>query len=99
MFKIPDYIELNKLKIKINLDPNLLADTGNFGDYNTRTLTITLSETLSDQKKGLILLHEIIEAIVDIYALNLKQTEIQALGVAFHELLMQGKLYTIIEEE
>ena len=97
MFKIPDYIELNKLKIKINLDPHLLADTGNFGDYNTRTLTITLSETLSDQKKGIILLHEIIEAIVDIYALDLKQTEIQALGLAFHELLMQGKLYYIVE--
>ena len=96
---IPRSITLNGLTVETEYNENLLSDRERFAEFCPRTLKITLAKNLSDQRAQLSYCHEIVESIKSIYALDLKETEIQALGLAFHELLMQGKLYTIIEEE
>lgn len=99
MPRIPSAITLNGITIETEYNENLLSDRERFAEFCPRTLKITLAKNLSDQRGYLSYAHELVEAIKSIYALDLKETEIQALALAFHELLMQGKLYTIIEEE
>lgn len=96
---IPHSIVLNGITIETEYNENLLSDRERFAEFCPRTLKITLASNLSQERAQLSYCHEIVEAIKSIYALDLKETEIQALGLAFRELLMQGKLYRIIETD
>jgi hypothetical protein len=95
---IPRSITLVGLEIETKYDENMLSDREFFGEWCPRTMDITIAKNAVSQRQLLAYCHELVEAIVDIYDIDVKEREKQALGLAFYELLMQGKLYTVVEE-
>lgn len=95
---IPLSITLNGLIIETKYEENLLADREVFGEFNQREMIIRLDKSLPTQKSQLTYCHELTEAVESIHDLDLKEKEKQAFALALYELLMQGKLYTVVEE-
>jgi len=85
--KIPDSITLFGFEIKTAYDPTILADRGHYGEYCSRTMTITLDSNLSPQRMSLTYCHELVEAIEDINHLRLDEQEIQTMGIAIYQIL------------
>lgn len=96
---IPQSITLCGQVIKTVFEENLLADREIYGEFRQREMVIALDKSLPPQKAKVTYCHELSEAMESIFVLDLKEPEKQAFALTLYELLMQGKLYTIIEEE
>lgn len=89
---IPESITINGIDIPILQVKHLVRDYSRYGEFSTTDMTITLDEEMCDQKKELILCHEIIEAIVDIYSLDVDHKSIQPLAAAFYHIIKTKQL-------
>ena len=84
---IPTLIIINGIDIPIFQVKHLIRDYSRYGEFSSADMSITLDKDMSDQKKELILCHEIIEAIIDIYALDVDHKSIQPLAAAFYHII------------
>jgi hypothetical protein len=89
---IPETITLAGFRIKTIYNPTLLADRERYGEYCSRTMTITIDSNLSQQRKALTYVHELVEAIQDIYHLDMDENVIQAVGIGIHEIILQNNI-------
>jgi hypothetical protein len=98
--RIPESITLSGFRIKTLYNPTLLADRERYGEYCSRTMTITLDSNLSDQRKALTYVHELVEAIKDINHVDMDESTIQAVGIGIHQIILQNNiLFAQITEE
>ncbi len=59
-----------------------------FGHYDPKTMSIQIRKDLSPSMAGEVFWHEVVEAINDMYELQLKHPKIQTLGVALHQVFL-----------
>jgi len=89
--KVPDKIKIGPYEVKIEIVKNRALDRDHAGEYFTRELKIDLDESYKE-RHGEILMHEIIEAINDLYNLNIEHHDMMVLGVALYQMLKENKL-------
>jgi hypothetical protein len=95
--KIPESIKILGNEIKVKYDPSLFADRERYGEYCSRSMTITLDGTLSPQKTYLIFCHELVEAMSDIFLINIEEHQTQAFAVALNDIFNNGGINGTIE--
>jgi hypothetical protein len=86
--KIPASITLFGFEIKTAYNNTLLADRERYGEYCSRTMTITLDKNLSEQRMALVYCHELVEAIADINHLDIEEQDKQAMGIAIYQIIL-----------
>lgn len=90
---IPPSITLFGFEIKTVYSPTLLMDRGIYGEYCSRTMTITIDSNLSDQRKALNYCHELVEAVRDINHLDMEEREVQAMGLALYQVIEMAPIF------
>lgn len=73
---IPDKIKIGARDIRVIEVDHLSDDEDRWGEFNPRTGTIRLEAGIPDDMKEEVLLHEVLEAISDIYGVGLKEKQI-----------------------
>lgn len=74
--------------VKIEGDANILATEGRIGEYSPFEQKIRIATGLTEQQKKETLIHEILEAINDIYELSLEHDEqLCKLSVSIHQII------------
>ena len=89
---LPESIIINGVEIKIFHLKHLMRDYGRFGEYSSCEMCINIDDDLTDQKKELVFCHEMIEAIDDIYSLNMDHAFIQPIAVAIHDIIKNKRI-------
>ncbi|MGD0535920.1 MAG: hypothetical protein ABR999_10870 [Methanoregula sp.] len=87
---IPETIRIGGYDVKIEYVNNMIPDSAAYGQYIPRMKTIQLDPGVCEQQKHSTFIHELLEAIVEIYELDaLKENhhEIVLLGEALYQLL------------
>lgn len=88
---LPDEVKVGPYSIKVEVVDNLVIDREHGGEYSPRELKISLDSSLR-KRYGEILIHEIIEAINDIYNLSIKHEDMMVLGVTLYQVLKENKI-------
>jgi len=88
---LPDEVKVGPYSIKVEVVDNLVVDREHGGEYSPRELKICLDSSLR-KRHGEILIHEIIEAIKDIYNLNINHDDIMVLGVVLYQVLKENEI-------
>lgn len=86
---LPKKVKIGPYEIKVEVVENLAVDREHGGEYSPRELKISLDSSLR-KRHGEILMHEIIEAINDIYNLSIKHEDMMVLGIALYQLLIDN---------
>jgi hypothetical protein len=90
---IPTSITLNGCEIKVNQVQHLYRNYTHYGEYSCCEMCINIDQDMSEQKKELVICHELIEAVKDIYQLNeLDHEAIQPLASAIYEIIKKKQL-------
>lgn len=90
---IPPSITLNGCEIKINQVQHLYRNYTIYGEYSCCEMCINIDADMSEQKKGIVLCHEIIETVKDLYQLNeLNHEAIQPLAASLYELIKKKQI-------
>lgn len=88
---LPDKVRIGPYDIKVEVVENLAVDREHGGEYSPRELEISLDSSLR-KRHGEILMHEIIEAINDIYNLSIKHEDMMVLGVVLYQVLKENEI-------
>lgn len=88
---LPDKVRIGPYNIKIEVVENLTIDREHGGEYSPRELKISLDSSLR-KRHGEILMHEIVEAINDIYNLNIRHEDMMVLGMALYQLFIDNAI-------
>lgn len=88
---LPDEVKVGPYGIKVEVVDNLAVDREHGGEYSPRELKISLDSSLR-KRHGEILMHEIIEAINDIYNLSIKHEDMMVLGVTLYQVLKENEI-------
>lgn len=84
-------IKIAGYQVKVETDKNILANESRLGEYSSFEQRISLSEGLTEQQKNETLIHEILEAINDIYELGLDHDEqLCKLSVVIHQIVVDN---------
>src|SRR5690606_17572679 len=86
---LPDKVRIGPYDIKVEVVENLAVDREHGGEYSPRELKISLDSSLR-KRHGEILMHEIVEAINDIYNLSIKHGDMMVLGVTLYQVLQEN---------
>lgn len=88
---LPDKVRIGPYDIKVEVVENLAVDREHGGEYSPRELKISLDSSI-EKRHGEILMHEIVEAINDIYNLKINHDDMMVLGVVLYQVLKENKL-------
>ena len=84
-------IKIAGYSIQIAEDSKLIANEARIGEYSPIEQTIRIATGLTDQQKKETLIHEVLEAINDIYELSLNHDEqLCKLSVAIHQIIVDN---------
>ncbi len=90
------YIKIGGYVVSIQYSDTILPNNNNVGEYSPFEQKITIANGLSKQHQQETLIHEVLEAINDIYELGLEHDEqLCKLSVILHQLLTEDKSYLI----
>jgi hypothetical protein len=67
---IPETVKIGAYVIKIQYTKNLITDDDNLGNFNGRTMVISIDPDMSEQLQYGTFIHEVIEAIKSIYNID-----------------------------
>lgn len=85
-------IKIAGYKISISESANLIANESRIGEYSPFEQTIKIATGLTKQQEIETLIHEVLEAINDIYGLGLNHDEqLCKLSVAIHQIITDNK--------
>lgn len=85
-------IKIAGYNVKIIEDKNLIPNEMNLGEYLPFEQKIKLAKGLTRQQKNETLIHEVLEAINDIYELSLEHDEqLCTLSVVIHQIIVDNK--------
>ena len=88
---LPDEVKVGPYGIKVEVVDNLAVDREHGGEYHPRQLKICLDKAL-EKRHGEIFMHEIIEAINDIYNLKINHDDMMVLGVTLYQVLKENEI-------
>ena len=88
---LPQKVKIGPYDIKVEVVENIAVDREHGGEYSPRTLKISL-DNLMEKRYGEIFIHEIVEAINDIYNLSINHDDMMVLGVVLYQVLKENKL-------
>lgn len=84
-------IKIAGYSINVIEDPNLIANESRLGEYSPFLQQIKLASHLTEQQKTETLIHEVLEAVNDIYELNLDHDEqLCKLSVVLHQIIVDN---------
>lgn len=84
-------IKIGGYLVSIEENDKILANEGRIGEYSPFEQKITLANGLTKQQKNETLIHEILEAVNDLYELNLEHDEqLCKLSVVLHQILVDN---------
>lgn len=84
-------IKIAGYRVKILIDKKLMGNEARLGEYSPFEQRIKIASGLTKQQKDETLIHEILEAINDIYELGLDHNEqLCKLSVALHQILVDN---------
>lgn len=84
-------IKIAGYKVKVMRDDKLIPNESRLGEYSPFEQRISIASNLTKQQKDETLIHEILEAINDIYELGLDHDEqLCKLSVALHQILVDN---------
>lgn len=85
-------IKIGGYLISVVQDHKILPNEGRIGEYSPFEQKIKLSKGLSGQQENETLIHEILEAVNDIYELGLDHDEqLCKLSVVLHQIIVDNK--------
>jgi hypothetical protein len=90
---IPDKIKIGGRDIQVCQVDHLSDDEDRWGEYNPRTGTIRIEAGIPQDMKEEVLLHEILEAISDIYGLKLKERQILTISAVLMAIARDNSLF------
>ena len=85
--RIPKTIKLGGNIIEVSYEKDLLANRDCFGEYHVKLFKIVLDKDNHIQQMEETLIHEILEAIISIYDINLEHEKLALLSVVLHQLI------------
>jgi len=88
---LPEKVKIGPYDIKVEVVENIAIDREHGGEYFPRTLRISLDSSM-EKRHGEIFMHEVIEAINDIYNLSVDHDDMMVLGVTLYQVLKENKL-------
>lgn len=88
---LPDEIKVGPYGIKVEVVDNLAIDREHEGEYSPRELKISLDSSVR-KRHGEIFMHEIVEAINDIYNLKINHDDMVVLGVVLYQVLKENEI-------
>lgn len=91
---IPDSIKIGAYTVKVVYVKNIMMDDGTCGTFNARTMEIAIDPEMCPEFQYGIFMHEVIEAIKEIYhidALKADHHAIEVLGEALNALLTDNR--------
>ncbi|MEG3071033.1 MAG: hypothetical protein HQP61_02200 [Peptococcaceae bacterium] len=88
---IPKILKIGPHSICVSVKEGLTVDRDHCGEYSPRELAITLDASLA-KRHDEILLHEIIEAVCDIYDLDIDHHHLTVLSSALCQVLKDNKI-------
>ena len=88
---LPDTVKIGPYSIKVEVVDNLTVDREHGGEYSPRELKISLDSSLR-KRHGEIFIHEIIEAINDIYNLRINHDDMMVLGVVLYQVIKENRI-------
>lgn len=91
---IPDSIKIGGYDIEVKLVDNLRTDRSAWGMYDPHQKTISLDPTLCDQQLFGTLIHEVLEAIIEIHDIEHLDEDHRALtqlAEGFHQVIKDNK--------
>lgn len=89
---IPESIKIGAYQVPITFIKNQISDEQKFGCYNARLKHITIDPDVSDDVRFSVMLHEMVEAMADIY-------DIQALQADHHAItLLEAAIHQIVKD-
>jgi hypothetical protein len=89
IMNIPDKIKIGPYEVKVEIIGNIAIDREHGGEYCPRELKISLDSALK-KRHGEIFMHEVIEAINDIYNLSIDRDDMMVLGMALYQLFIDN---------
>lgn len=89
---LPESVTVSGFIIPVRLVKNLYSEHACYGLFRSIEMVIDIDESLSEDKKEVIFVHEWIEAVKDIYLLDMEEHEIQILAVTIRCLLKNGEV-------
>ena len=87
-----DKIKIGGYEIKIEEDEKILTNESRIGEYSPIEQKIKLYPGLTEQQKNETLIHEVLEAINDIYELDLDHDgQLCKLSVVIHQIIADNQ--------
>ncbi|MGC9338715.1 hypothetical protein [Listeria ivanovii] len=85
-------IKIAGYTVLISESPNLIANESRLGEYSPFEQVINIAAGLTEQQRFETIIHEVLEAINDIYELGLEHdTQLCKLSVIIHQILTDNK--------
>lgn len=87
---IPETVKIGGYTIKVRYAKNMMLDEADCGNFNARTMEITIDPEMCPELQYGVFCHEIFEAMKEIYHIDsLKKDHhaIEQLGEALHQIL------------
>lgn len=89
--KIPDNIKIGGFNIDVEFVDNLIIERGSLGEYHPRTQTIRIDKDNSNQQKEETFIHEVLEAIISIYDIEIEHKDLSIMATVLHQILLDNK--------
>ena len=89
---IPKEIKIGGFKVIVNLVDNLISDRDSYGEYSPRTQEIRIDKTNTRQLQEETFLHEVMEAITSIYAIDITHKDLSIIATVLHQIITDNKL-------
>ena len=89
---IPDYIYICNCKIDVKSAENLIENYARYGSYSTMDMNIEYDSSMVIQRKWVMICHEVVECIKDVYALELEENEIQVLALLLYDIIKNKRV-------
>lgn len=92
--EIPNKIKIGGYIVEVEEKPNIMLERGHQGEYHPMTQRIFLDDAMTLQQREEILIHEILEAIISIYDINIEHRDLNLLGVVIHQVIKDNSLFS-----
>ncbi len=89
---IPAEIKIGGFIIKVKEVKNLSVERESTGEYHPFLQEIWLDDTLTKQQREEVFVHEVLEAVKDIYDIVLAHKELTLIATVLHQILKDNNI-------
>lgn len=88
---IPDKIKIGGFNVNVEFVEHLIAEREHLDEYHPRTQTIKLDKDNSKQQNQETFIHELLEAVVSIYGIDIEHKDLSIMGTVLHQILLDNR--------